>query len=280
MATYIEPLPVTRTPHQLLPDPKRVIAKPFLLGTDVLVNGEPRLKAALDRILAIPEEQIPAMLEEISRHFSARHRDFEGMLDKHFQVVSERLLHCSEPLSRERRLLIGAYCSHEYSIEAAALCNPSIVPAPDQSGLPKGSSRFIMSLRAIGEGHISSIEFRSGEIEQDGRITVDSMSPFASTGERLPNPAYHKEVFESKLRELSLDNPVSQWILDRLADRFNLEELMGVVAQSKNQAAPARLKREAIEVFTQLGDLRARDFSRQPHGEPRGGGCALRPICR
>ena len=78
MAANIEPLPVTRMPHQLLPDPKRVIAKPFLLGTDILVNGEPRLNALLDRILAIPEEQIPAMLEEIFHHFSPRHRDFEG----------------------------------------------------------------------------------------------------------------------------------------------------------------------------------------------------------
>jgi predicted GH43/DUF377 family glycosyl hydrolase len=248
MATNIEPLSVTRTWHRLLPDAKRVITKPFLLATDILANGESRLNVVLDRILATPEAQIPAMLKEILRHFSPRHREFEGILDDHFSVVSQHI-HSSEPLSRERRLLIGAYCSHEYSIEGAALCNPSIVPAPDQSGLPKGSSRFIMSLRAIGEGHISSIEFRSGVIEQDGRITVDSMSPFASTGERLPNPAYHKEVFESKLRELSLDNPVSQWILDRLADRFNLEELMGVVAQSKSQAAPARLKREAIEVI-------------------------------
>ena len=103
-------------------------------------------------------------------------------------VVSQHLLHYSEPLSRERCLLIGAYCSHEYAIEAAALCNPSIVPAPDQSGLPKGSSRFIMSLRAIGEGHISSIEFRSGVIEPDGEITFDSMSPFAFTGESRCQP--------------------------------------------------------------------------------------------
>lgn len=248
MATNIEPLPVTRTPHRLLPDPKRVIIKPFLLGTAVLSNGEPRLNAVLDRILVIPEEEIPAMLEEICRHFAPRHRDFEGMLDDHCHVVSQHL-HYSEPLSHERRLLIGAYFSREYAIEAAALCNPSIVPAPDQSGLPKGSSRFIMSLRAIGEGHISSIEFRSGVIEQDGKITFDSMSPFVSTGRRVPNLSYHKEVFESKLSELGFDNPVSQWVLDRLADRFGLEELMGVIAQSRNQDLSGPLKRETIEVI-------------------------------
>jgi predicted GH43/DUF377 family glycosyl hydrolase len=248
MTTNGEPVLVTRTPHRFLPDPKRVIAKPFLLGTDVLANGESRLNVVFERILAIPEEQIPAMLEEILRHFSPRHREFEGVLDDNFRVVSQRL-HYSEPLLRERRLLIGAYFSHEYSIEAAGLCNPSIVPAPVQSGLPKGSSRFIMSLRAIGEGHISSIEFRSGVIAQDGKITFDSMSPSASTGRRLPNPSYYKEVFESKLSELGFDNPVSQWVLERLADRFSLEECMGVIAQSKNQDLPVPLKRETLEVI-------------------------------
>jgi predicted GH43/DUF377 family glycosyl hydrolase len=249
MATNIEPLPVTRTPHRFLPDPKRVITKPFLLRTDVLVNGEPRLKALLDRILAIPEEQIAAMLGEIFRHFSPRHPDFEGMLDEHFRVVSQHLSHHSEPLSREQRLLIGAYCSHEYAIEAAALCNPSIVPAPDQGGLPKGSSRFIMSVRAIGEGHISSIEFRSGVIEQDGEITFDSMSPFVSTGKRASNPTYHKGVFESKLREFGFDDPGSQWVLDRLTDRFSLQEIMGAIAQSRNQVVGVSLRRESIEAI-------------------------------
>jgi len=248
MPTTIKPLPVTRTPHRLLADPKRVIIKPFLLGTNVLANGQSRLHALLDRILAIPEEKILVTLEEILRHFSPRHRDFEGVLEDHFQVVSHHF-HYNEPLSREQRLLIGAYCSHEYSIEAAALCNPSIVPAPDQSGLPKGSSRFIMSLRAIGEGHLSSIEFRSGVIEPDSKITFDSMSPFAYTGRRLPNPSYHKEVFESKLRELGFDNPISTWVLDGLANRFSLEELMDLIAQSKDQDVPEPVKRETIEVM-------------------------------
>jgi predicted GH43/DUF377 family glycosyl hydrolase len=249
MTTNLQPLPVKRTRHRLLTDPKRVITKPFLMGTDLLANGEPRLKATFDRILAIPEGQVPAMLEEISRHFSTRHRDFEGILDDRFRVVSQHLIHELEPLSRERRLLIGAYFSHEYSIEAAGLCNPSIVPAPDQTGLPKGSSRFIMSLRAVGEGHVSSIEFRSGVIEPDAEITFDPMTPFAATGRRLSNPSYYKEVFEAKLGELGFDNPVSRWVLERLADRFSLNECMGIVAQSKTQDLPASLKRETLDVI-------------------------------
>ena len=248
MAPNIAPLPVTRTAHRLLPDPERVITKPFLLGTDVLTNGKSRFQSVLDRILTIPEAQIPGTLEEILRHFSSRHRDFEGSLDDCFDVVSQ-YIRDSESFSRERRRLIGAYCSHEYSIEAAALCNPSIVAAPDQSGLPDGSARFIMSVRAIGEGHISSIEFRSGVIDVGHNITLDSMSPFVLTGRRLASPSYHREVFESKLRELGFENPVSRGVLERLADRFSLEELMRVIARSRQQDVPAPLRRETIEVI-------------------------------
>ena len=232
----------------LLSDPKRVIIKPFLLGTDVLSNGKSRIKSALDRILTIPEAQIPGMLEEILRQFSPRHRDFESRLDDCFDVVSQ-YIHDGETFSRQRRRMIGAYCSHEYSIEAAALCNPSIVAAPDQSGMSDGSTRFIMSLRAIGEGHVSSIEFRSGVIEADNNITLDSMSPFVLTGRRLPNPSYHKEVFQPKLVELGFDNSVSRGVLECLADRFTMEDLMGAIAESSHPNVPAPLKRETIEVM-------------------------------
>ena len=248
MAPNIVPFPVTRTPHWLLPDPKRVITKPFLLGTDVLTNGKSRFQSVLDRILAIPEVQIPGMLEEILSHFSPRHRDFEASLDDCFDAVSQ-YIHDGDAFSRERRRLIGAYCSHEYSIEAAALCNPSIVSAPDQSGVSDGSARFIMSLRAIGEGHVSSIEFRSGVIETGGNVTLDSMSPFVLTGRRLLDPSFHKEVFGPKLVELDFDNAVSRGVLERLADQFTMEELLSAIAVSRDLDVPAPLKRETIEVI-------------------------------
>ena len=101
--------------------------------------------------------------------FAGRHRDLDAVLDRNHQIVAERLDHLelfATPLSIDRRRLIGAYFTHEYSIEAAALGNPSLVAAPDQSGLETGEVRFVMSLRAIGEGHISSIEFRSGIIRR------------------------------------------------------------------------------------------------------------------
>jgi predicted GH43/DUF377 family glycosyl hydrolase len=248
MPTKTEPLTLTKTPHRLLPDPRRVITKPFLLGEASVANGDSRVKTILDRVLAIPEEKVAATLEEILRDFSSRHRDFEQVLEDHFRLVS-RHLDPTESLSPERRLLIGAYCSHEYSIEAAALCNPSIVPAPDQSGLPRGASRFILSLRAVGEGHISSIEFRSGVIELGGKIAFDSISPFVSMGKRVPNPSYEKQVFHSKMGELGFHNEVSRWVLDRLPDRFDLGELMGAIAASRTQNIPRPMRRETIEVI-------------------------------
>ena len=134
-----EPLRLTRTPQRFLPDPKRVITRLYRPSDGASATGESsRIKAILDRVLAIPDEDVPAMLEGLCHEFSSRHRDFERVLADHFRVVSHHLDR-HKPWSRERRLLIGAYFTHEYSIEGAALCNPSIVPAPDQSGLPPGA---------------------------------------------------------------------------------------------------------------------------------------------
>ena len=249
MPTRKEPLRLARTPQRFLPDPKRVITRLFHPSDGANANGESsRIKAILDRVLAIPEENVPAMLEEIRREFSSRHRDLESVLDDHYRVVSHHIDR-DKPWSRERRLLIGAYFTHEYSIEGAALCNPSIVSAPDQSGLPPGALRFVMSTRAVGEGHISSIGFRSGVIGPDGRMVFDSTGPFAFTGARTPNPAYVKQLFASKLREVGVDNEISERVLARLPDRFNMEQLDAACASSRTQKIAAVMRRETLDVI-------------------------------
>jgi len=234
-------------PRRLLPDSKRVIARSFH-PSDGADGSSSRVKAILDRVLAIPEEDVPAMLEGLLRKFSSRHRNFEKVLDDHCRMVSQHVDR-GKPWSRERRLLIGAYFTHEYSIEGAALCNPSIVPAPDQSGLRPGTLRFIMSARAIGEGHISSIGFRSGMIAPDGEVIFDSTSPFASTGARKSNPSFHKGLFEAKLRDVGVDNEVSQRVLSRVSDRFSTEQLDAACASSKTRNIPAVMRRETLEVI-------------------------------
>jgi predicted GH43/DUF377 family glycosyl hydrolase len=129
------------------------------------------------------------------------------------------------PLARERRLLIGAYFTHEYSVEGAALFNPSIVPAPDHAGLGPGQRRFVMSLRAVGEGHISSIEFRTGVIDEASTITFDPLGPHLVTGERMPPVYYDRPQFRAKLVELGAGNELAWSVLEPLADRFTAAEL-------------------------------------------------------
>ena len=122
-------------------------------------------------------------------------------LDAHYAKV-RRHVFTQRPLSRERQLLIGALFSGEYALESAALFNPSIVPHPDQSGVPAGGLRFIMSLRATGEGHISSIEFRTGNIAPDGSITLDPVSRFVDyAGNRLQSQLSEEALHHQAARD-------------------------------------------------------------------------------
>jgi predicted GH43/DUF377 family glycosyl hydrolase len=215
---------VTRTTHRLLHDPCRVITKPHLPGEEIYAaDGKSRVQVVLNRILAIPERDAVEMLGDVLGHFSQRHRDFHQTLLDNFKIIE----HHVEPgcrLSEERCLLIGAYFTHEYSIEGAALFNPSMVPAPDQDGLASGQLRFIMSVRAVGEGHVSSIGFRSGVIDGQCGLAFDPVSRYAETGAREP-PLYDKHLFGVKLKELGADPNIVTLVLDPLLEQFTLDDL-------------------------------------------------------
>ncbi len=246
MKAKMNRLRVTRTQHRLLPDAHRVILRPYLPGGGVFAEERSRVDLVLDRILKIPDEEIPGAWEPVRAAFSSRHRDFESVLADHFRLVSGRR-EGSERLSPERERLAGAYFTHEYSIEGASLNNPSLVPAQDQSGLSGGALRFIMSLRAIGEGHLSSIEFRSGVIESDGEIVFDPTSPFVSSGRRTPNPSYSKDVFTLKLEDLGVQNEISQSVLASLPERFSFEELLLAGASVQSPHILQAMGRETLE---------------------------------
>src|SRR5665647_1636362 len=140
-----------------------------------------------------------------------------------------------EGLSEQRRLLIGSYFLAEYSLESAALFNPSIVPHPDQTDLPAGALRFVISLRAIGEGHISSVTFRTGVIHPDQRIEVFTPTGFLTEPRQIPNSLYEKGLFGRKLAELGLDNEFKNRVMDRLGDDFTLEELRAGLMEEKTR---------------------------------------------
>lgn len=227
------PVSITRTIHRLLPNARRIIAKPHLPGEEIFTpDGRSRVRVVLERIMAIADEEVAGIVEAVLRNFAHRHRDFEQVLHHNFQLVAHHLeqMHgvpCGEgggecPIAR--RLLIGAYFTHEYSIEAAALFNPSMVISPDQSGLGAGEQRFIMSVRAVGEGHVSSIGFRAGVIDAQCNITFEPVSRFAMTGRRK-RPVYDKPLFGAKLAELGANNEIARAALDPLPSEFTFEEL-------------------------------------------------------
>jgi predicted GH43/DUF377 family glycosyl hydrolase len=177
----------------LRPDPARVIVRPFKPATeprDLNPTDKTRANHIVDRVLALDSDAIASQLADVLENFQGRHRNlletFEARAD-----VMEQALAAHSTFSNAQRQLIGAYFLNEYSFEASALFNPSIVPHPDQSDAPQGGLRFILSLRAVGEGHVSSLTFRAGTIAADGSLTVDPTARLASSprvSRRISNP--------------------------------------------------------------------------------------------
>jgi predicted GH43/DUF377 family glycosyl hydrolase len=223
--------PTTPTLHAkrigptLVPDRSRVLMRPFSPTTDGIAR---RIVA---QVMTLPDEQVAGLLGQVLGEFADRHQQVENILRKRFEQVNIYLEPDAQP-SPERQMLIGAYFTHEYSPESAALFNPSIVPHPDQSGLPRGALRFILSLRATGEGHISSITFRTGAVSAQHRITLTPPVPFAAEPERVPNTAYDKGLFANKLQEAGVQNDFCRRVLDQLHEDFTLKELRQVLVAS------------------------------------------------
>ena len=174
--------------------------------------------------MALPEERASQLLDQVSAEFSKRHGQIRTRFLERFEQVRESLAMVEE-ISERRRLLIGSYFLAEYSLESAALFNPSIVPHPDQAGLPSGALRFILSLRATGEGHISSITFRTGVIHPDLRIEVSPTNGFLTEPRQIPNPVYQKALFGRKLSELGLTGEFTRRVMNKLGESFALEDL-------------------------------------------------------
>lgn len=209
---------VIRTDTFLRPDPSRVLLRAFVPG------GIERLEGIAGRVLAIPEARVGPLLNEVSAEFSHRHDQLSVLFLKRFKELSE-LIFIAEDISEQRRLLIGAYFLAEYSLEAAALFNPSIIPHPDQTGLADGALRFILSLRATGEGHISSITFRTGIIDAQNHVHVEKTDDLLIEPLQTPNPFYEKPQFIKKLHELGLRSRFTHRVVDKLAKLFTLDEL-------------------------------------------------------
>jgi predicted GH43/DUF377 family glycosyl hydrolase len=166
----------------LRPDPARVIVRPFKPATEPRdLNPTDKLRAnhIVDRVLALDSEAVGSQLADVLDNFLGRHRNLLETFEARANEMEDAFA-THGAFSKTQRQLIGAYFLSEYSFEASALFNPSIVSHPDQSDAPKGGCRFILSLRAIGEGHVSSLTFRAGTIAADGNVTIDPTARLAS----------------------------------------------------------------------------------------------------
>jgi predicted GH43/DUF377 family glycosyl hydrolase len=212
---------VSRRNLRLNRDPGRVIAKPFIPG------GHPiplhvRAARIVQRVLELDDADVAASYEATLAGFGDRHRDLEAVFAENYRAMEHRVAEGAK-IDDRRRLLLGALFTHEIAVEGAALTNPSMVRHPDQHGLAPGEVRFVMSVRAIGEGHVSCVEFRVGVIGADGSIRVDDPAPYATCGTLRP-AVYSRDLLRSVL-DGSDDDETLAFLLSRLPEWFRGRDL-------------------------------------------------------
>jgi predicted GH43/DUF377 family glycosyl hydrolase len=217
-----------RTDIILKPNNTRVVFRPFELA------DSQRALRIVARVMALSDADVERVLEIVMSEFHGRHQKLKNFFLTRFEHSREYLL-TDQAVSESRRLLIGAYFTQEYSLESAALFNPSMVWHPDQSGVPAGSKRFVLSLRATGEGHVSSITFRSGMVDAQGNIQLDKATRYVTTPEMIPSAQYDKTLFQRKLIELGIGNGFLEHVMALVDDAFTLEQLQSAVAAVRRQ---------------------------------------------
>lgn len=238
-------LVVDRKPVKVYPDAKRVIARFFY-------NGEERAKGVIAKILNLSEQEVFGIISPLLQEYSKRHRNITKILSKHCKKVKsciEALDKSYESLSDNRKYLIGSYFTHEYSIESAAFFNPSIIEDPDQRNLVEGEKRLIISFRAVGEGHISSVVFRRALIDRHNNITVLPAGNYIDEAEVIKNAIYNKKLFLKKAEEANIHNSIIEHINTKLSDKFDYTLLRRIILDSKNLEEDALKKLELDKVL-------------------------------
>lgn len=218
---------INRTEIRLSPDASRVLIRPF-------IPNDNRVVRIMARIAAQSDAGVTEHLAKIFADFSNRHIEVERTFLERYESVRHLQITDLEP-SRERKLLIGSYFTSEYSLESAALFNPSLVPDPDQSNLPSGSLRLIMSLRAVGEGHISSVAFRSGTIDAHNQIAIDKPPPFVETPHPIVNREFDNRILGQKIMDMGYNNEYTEKVFALLPDSFTYQDIHEVMADLRSR---------------------------------------------
>lgn len=212
-----------RTEHFIAPDTSRVLTRLFVAGHDDFGSRESRTSLIIGRVLQLTGDEVRDALVDVERRFGERHDDLGLLLETHAQRVANRIAP-DVALDEDRWRLIGAYFSHECSIEGACVTNPSAVEHFDQTGLPQGHTRFIMSVRCIGEGHRSSIGFRTGVIDGSGEVTIDPVGARLSAGSHCESKLEHV-AFIGLLERMDDYGENARYVLEALGDSFSIGEL-------------------------------------------------------
>ena len=248
---------INRKPIRFYSDPKRVIVRFFFPGP------ETRVQTIIQKVVEMPEEAAMLSLNQVLRDFSARHRNISKIFQKHFDRTRDIMngkVGDLTTLSVYKKLLIGAFFSSEYSIESAAFFNPSMIEDPDQSGLQEGQKRVIISFRATGEGHISSIAFRGGILDSNNNLEMIPTGRLIDEAENVYNFTYKKDVFYQKLCEVyggseALGNdPVLAYVFQKLRPEFDYNELYRAIDETKREMQPDEKQRKMLQIISWLGD--------------------------
>jgi len=222
---------VTRKDIKFSPDPSRVIARYYYTNDERSTN-------IISKVLALSEDEVKTALSQVLRGYSKRHRNISKIFEKHFNKLAHLFHELNidmEKIDLSRKVLIGSYFTMEYSIESAAFFNPSVVEHPDQTELGTGEKRVIISFRATGEGHISSIVFRSGVLDKDNNLSIEPCGKMLDQAETIKRHVYNKKSFIKQLSEMKLINntDTQSCLLEKLGDSFTYGELKKCVDETK-----------------------------------------------
>jgi predicted GH43/DUF377 family glycosyl hydrolase len=238
-------LSIERKPVRVNPDPKRVITRFFF-------NGNDRAKEVIERVMDLSEGVTFGIVSPILQEYSKRHRNITRVLNRHCSKLQHLFAELNidyDTISIYRKLLIGSYFTHEYSIESAAFFNPSIVDDPDQNELEDGERRVIISFRAVGEGHISSITFRRALIDKFNNITVIPSGSYIDEAEIVRNTVYNKKLFFEKAVTTQINVYVLKEIESQLEPHFEYANLRRIILESQKLQQDDVLKVEYDKIL-------------------------------
>lgn len=223
-------LNVNRKPVKVYPDPKRVIARFFY-------NGKERAISVISRVNTLNANEVFSLISPLLQEYSKRHRNITKILTRHCKKLKDLIIEMGidfDNLDKYKKLLIGSYFTHEYSIESSAFFNPSIVDDPDQTDLEEGERRVIISFRAVGEGHISSLVFRRAMIDKNNNITVSEAGNYIDEAEVVKNAHYSKKLFLKKAADTYINAAILDELGEKLDDKFDYTTLKRIVNDSSS----------------------------------------------